>query len=465
MGVNAGVANAGTTVNWLQGNHLTCDLTAGTVGNVQVLLLDWDRTGGTITEDFAYLAIVEDAGLHTVGGTAYAIDSKTTLPSVFSGSISTPLLLNESESVLASGYAYGIKSKVTNKQTSGAPNIIASRAEAAADTTVSSGSVYGTNSKAMSTGTGDADFLIGTYSTAENMNEGSVTSGMYGAWSQSRSRGAAVVNINAMFGSVNKVMTDNASSTIIDMVGVYAEADITAGNVTNEVNVIETRVNGTGAIIGGDLSMIKINNSSAPASITGTARAIWSASTFPSLFAGEIKTTSDLRVTGSIYDSTDVNGTNGQVLTSTGSGTEWTSLDSAPGTVITVNNLVFSSQMKNLIANPKLLIAAPTEFDRAIKILSATIRFNGTATAFDYTDALRIQYTDGTEILQLGTTSANSTSDKTFNIGSPAAISTSQEIPLFTGVEFTTTNNDATVGSAQVAISVSYVIHDLNINI
>lgn len=78
-------SNANNTVNFLQGLHVDAAITAGTVGSVQVALLDLDKTGGTITGDFCYLMLEDEAPV--VGGTARAIDSKSTLPSRFNGTI------------------------------------------------------------------------------------------------------------------------------------------------------------------------------------------------------------------------------------------------------------------------------------------------------------------------------------------------------------------------------------------
>ena len=62
------------------------------------------------------------------------------------------------------------------------------------------------------------------------------------------------------------------------------------------VSVIEARLSGTGATIGGDLSMLLIGNSTTPTTVTGTARAIWSQSTLPSELAGDLKVSGALNV-------------------------------------------------------------------------------------------------------------------------------------------------------------------------
>ena len=79
--------NALGTINNLQGAHITAALEEGSAGEVQVMLLDFDRINGTITNNFSYLQIQEDVGFHTVGGTARSIYSRNILPSEFNGDI------------------------------------------------------------------------------------------------------------------------------------------------------------------------------------------------------------------------------------------------------------------------------------------------------------------------------------------------------------------------------------------
>ena len=84
--------SAGTTVNHMQGLHTTVNLTAGTANDVYIHLLDFDKSGGTIDNNFAYIKIQNDT-VGTVGGTARAISSSSTLPSVFDGSIETTSII------------------------------------------------------------------------------------------------------------------------------------------------------------------------------------------------------------------------------------------------------------------------------------------------------------------------------------------------------------------------------------
>ena len=90
IGVNsiAKLDNPNADVQFLQGQHCTIQLNAGEVtDNAMCLILDLDHTGGTISGDFEYLRIQNDTFNSSVGGTARAINSLSTLPSEFAGSI------------------------------------------------------------------------------------------------------------------------------------------------------------------------------------------------------------------------------------------------------------------------------------------------------------------------------------------------------------------------------------------
>ena len=93
VGVNAiaNLDNPNADVQYLQGQHCTVKLNAGEVtDNLMCLILDLDHTGGTISGDFEYLRIQGDALDSAVGGTARAINSLSTHPSEFAGSIQSP---------------------------------------------------------------------------------------------------------------------------------------------------------------------------------------------------------------------------------------------------------------------------------------------------------------------------------------------------------------------------------------
>jgi hypothetical protein len=93
IGINsiAEMDNPNATLDFLQGQHCTIKMNAGEVtDNAMCLILDLDHTGGTISGDFEYLRIQNDTLNSAVGGTARAINSLSTHPSEFGGSIQAP---------------------------------------------------------------------------------------------------------------------------------------------------------------------------------------------------------------------------------------------------------------------------------------------------------------------------------------------------------------------------------------
>jgi|TARA_Y100000022_G_scaffold62165_1_gene53299 hypothetical protein len=88
----AKLEGANVTATNLQATHSTVELSNGTAGDVIVQILDFDTSGGgTVTGDLSYLRIQNDA-MPTVAGTARAIDSKSVLPSLFTGQVEIPLV-------------------------------------------------------------------------------------------------------------------------------------------------------------------------------------------------------------------------------------------------------------------------------------------------------------------------------------------------------------------------------------
>ncbi len=85
--INNVLNNSNATVQYLEGAHIDVNLQNGTVtDNAIGLVLDFDYTAGVVSGDLDYLRIQNDT-LPTVGGTARAINSLSTLPSVFAGDI------------------------------------------------------------------------------------------------------------------------------------------------------------------------------------------------------------------------------------------------------------------------------------------------------------------------------------------------------------------------------------------
>ena len=89
LGVNSNTVlnNPNATVEYLQGVNINLKLTSGEVtDSVSGLVIDADGTGATLSGDFEYLRIQNDT-LPSVTGYARSINSLSTLPSFFAGSI------------------------------------------------------------------------------------------------------------------------------------------------------------------------------------------------------------------------------------------------------------------------------------------------------------------------------------------------------------------------------------------
>lgn len=107
--------NPNATVDYLQGMHLSVNLSDGEVtNNLMCLILDVDNSGGTIPGDFEYLRIQNDTLTSVVGGTARAINSLSVHPSEFGGSIQAAGLINsavtehaDNAAAVAAGLAIG----------------------------------------------------------------------------------------------------------------------------------------------------------------------------------------------------------------------------------------------------------------------------------------------------------------------------------------------------------------------
>ncbi|MCG7502377.1 hypothetical protein MHM83_10885 [Tenacibaculum sp. Mcav3-52] len=84
------IDNTGATANYMQGSHNSLVFTNGSVGQADVLYLDVDTGGATVTGDLAYLRAGNDA-LPTINGNSYFIKSESPYPSEFAGSIKSDI--------------------------------------------------------------------------------------------------------------------------------------------------------------------------------------------------------------------------------------------------------------------------------------------------------------------------------------------------------------------------------------
>ena len=179
----------------------------------------------------------------------------------------------------------------------------------------------------------------------------------------------------------------------------------------------------------------------------------------------------DVRVTGAYHDSGNSTGSSGQILSSTSTGTDW--VDPTEGGTITVSVFIGSSQAKDLVANP-IAIAANPGSQQVIRVINATVRIiHGQppplGIAFDYTNPLMIEYTDGEDVLELPVTQANVAAgtpftDVYYRMKQPTVGTVNLELPVNLGLQFSTATTDATVGSGSIVVAVTYSIHNLTIS-
>jgi hypothetical protein len=88
---------ANANVNFLQGAHISINMTTGAIDNdISVVVLDFDVTGGTVAGDLAYVYVPPDTIGATVTGTERMINSRSLLPSVFAGSIESTSFIKTS---------------------------------------------------------------------------------------------------------------------------------------------------------------------------------------------------------------------------------------------------------------------------------------------------------------------------------------------------------------------------------
>ena len=351
IGINslAKLDNPNATVDYLQGQHCTISLANGEVtDNATALLLDLDHTGGTISGDFEYLKIMNDTFDSAVGGTSRAINSLSTLPSEFGGSIQSPKfnigdednylrnnagdveLYGDASVIITSGDGVTIEiSEVIdvtgNLEVNGKLRVIETSVEN--DTTVgldanvtknSTGTNWAANARginaevlsnssgkvteidalrarAQHSGDSQVGWLMGLNSRTTNSGSGAVT-GLYGVFNMLRSEGTGVQTIDYMIGNTIDVTLQNPNATINRLGALNAQLHFEAATTINteayvalldiDVEVPQADVN-----VDGDFSFlwVKDHTLNGVPTCTGTARALKIESTLPSEFGGSIQ--------------------------------------------------------------------------------------------------------------------------------------------------------------------------------
>ena len=145
-------------------------------------------------------------------------------------------------------------------------------------------------------GSGDASFLSGMLSTTTNEGSGDIL-GLYGTYTTVNSNGTGAQDVDYMIGKTILVYFNNPNLDVNRVGCINAQLMFNAATTINTeayVMLLDTDFTGvTGAdvTVNGNFSYLFIKPHAAAdvPSVTGTARAINSESTLPSVFAGSVK--------------------------------------------------------------------------------------------------------------------------------------------------------------------------------
>ena len=185
----------------------------------------------------------------------------------------------------------GANIDVTKENTSGAgfaSNIYGVKSYSKGNSAETVVNISGTWSKAEHTGTGLVYYITGGTNRGYHNGTGNSTA-VYGTFSEAVVDGTGTGTHQYVIGVNNIAKLDNANATVQYLQGQHCAVELGDGEVTDNVTSLLLDFDYTGAgTISGDFEYLKIQNDTLP-TITGTSRAINSASTLPSYFAGDIE--------------------------------------------------------------------------------------------------------------------------------------------------------------------------------
>ncbi len=179
----------------------------------------------------------------------------------------------------------------------------------------------------------------------------------------------------------------------------------------------------------------------------------------------DISLTGNLSVTGTVADSSGDVGTNGQVLTSTAAGTNWsnTVTDLTVSGTLTATNVsqlatsnVSFVKMNNLGASSSVVLLAPGA-GNYIQIVSATFKLDFNTTAYSFSTDLTLGTTTADQfVLPFGVVNSSSDAVAAFLPASGATAGVlGENEPLILG---TSTNPSPTTGDSPVVLEILYRI-------
>ncbi len=293
----AGTTNLGGITDWEVGDWAIAVVSGGVttwqkIDNSSVLtgsgtgmqIAKWDGLGTSVT--LTDSAIAEGNGSVAING---LVDLESSLYVEGLQPSSTP-------------DTYGIKSKAENTNTNA--SIVASvfgiTSDATSGQTVgSAGNIQGIKANARHQGASDVTFVVGSNSIAKIANGGGVNSSVYGSYATADTDGALTSQNKWHIGSFVSSVMGNTNHTTRDLIGAYINTSPSEGTA-QDMTVLWVNNAGVGGgsfNLTGDLTYLKITQG-IMAGVSGTARAIHSEVTLPSLLLGSLESTGFIKTGG-----------------------------------------------------------------------------------------------------------------------------------------------------------------------
>ncbi len=308
----AGTTNLGGITDWEVGDWAIAVVSGGVttwqkIDNSSVLtgtgagtkIAKWDGTGASVT--------LTDSAIEELTGATNSNIGINTVPdpttSIYNG-YSTG---NVDETI-------GIKNKAANSNTDVTINadVFGITSDATSGQTVGfAGDVQAIRLNARHEGASSVAFVVGSNAKAEIANGGSVTANVYGEFSTATATGTNTSNDRYHIGSFVSSVIDNPNHTAINFIGSYINTSPTDGTAGDMI-VLQVNNTGTPASstfdLTGDLTYLKITPGTMGA-IGGTARAIHSEVTLPSLLLGSLESTGFIKTGGTAFEFLMADGT------------------------------------------------------------------------------------------------------------------------------------------------------------
>ena len=297
----AGNTNLGGITDWEVGDWAIAVVSGGVtawqkIDNSSVLtgtgtgtkIAKWDGTGTSVT--------LTDSAIEELTGAANSNIGINTVPDANASIYNGYSTGNVDETI-------GIKNKAANSNTDVNINadVFGITSDATSGQTVGfAGDVQAIKLNARHEGASSVAFVVGSNAKAEITNGGSVTANVYGEFSTATATGTNTSNDRYHIGSFVSSVIDNPNHTAINFIGSYVNTSPTDGTAGD---MIVLQVNNTGTPtsstfdLTGDLTYLKITPGIMGA-IGGTARAIHSEVTLPSLLLGSLESTGFIKTGG-----------------------------------------------------------------------------------------------------------------------------------------------------------------------